>query len=250
MRFNSPDSLSPFSVGGKNAYAYCGGDPVNRSDPNGKFAILSNVFSIFNVSAVVAVGTFAGSLYVEDETLGLILSGISGLAGGIALGSKLAPLRKARQPQMSGSVQPRGNTSITIQMNSLPQGNPSSPPAYNPPAPVDRGLNRFSQRPPAFRTEARNPNLPQHRLGERPNGSPVFEGPNGTPTTRPSGASERSAGRVQTSDGDGNHNRNRAPPSGEASTVNVPPCASSARRLIASPRPNPPVARSRLRSNR
>jgi RHS repeat-associated protein len=190
MRFNSPDSLSPFSDGGKNAYAYCGGDPVNRSDPNGKFSILSNVFSIFNVSAVVAVGTFAGSLYVEDETLGLILSGISGLAGGIALGSKLAPLRKARQPQMSGSVQPRGNTSITIQMNSLPQGNPSSPPAYNPPAPVDRGLNRFSQRPPAFRTEARNPNLPQHRLGERPNGSPVFEGPNGTPTTRPSGASD------------------------------------------------------------
>ncbi|WP_458761474.1 hypothetical protein [Pseudomonas fluorescens] len=174
----------------KTAICVLRGDPVNRSDPNGKYSILSNVFSIFNASAVVAVGTFAGSLYVEDETLGLILSGISGLAGGIALGSKLAPLRKARQPQMSGSVQPRGNTSITIQMNSLPQGNPSSPPAYNPPAPVDRGLNRFSQRPPAFRTEARDPNLPQHRLGEQPNGSPVFEGPNGTPTTRPSGASD------------------------------------------------------------
>ncbi|QXH46358.1 RHS repeat-associated core domain-containing protein [Pseudomonas xanthosomatis] len=35
MRFQSPDSLSPFGAGGLNAYAYCGGDPVNRSDPSG-----------------------------------------------------------------------------------------------------------------------------------------------------------------------------------------------------------------------
>jgi len=35
MRFNSPDSLSPFSEGGINAYAYCAGDPVNRVDPSG-----------------------------------------------------------------------------------------------------------------------------------------------------------------------------------------------------------------------
>lgn len=35
MRFNSPDELSPFGDGGINAYAYCGGDPVNRYDPSG-----------------------------------------------------------------------------------------------------------------------------------------------------------------------------------------------------------------------
>lgn len=35
MRFNSPDNLSPFDEGGINAYAYCRGDPVNRSDPDG-----------------------------------------------------------------------------------------------------------------------------------------------------------------------------------------------------------------------
>ncbi|MGF0242562.1 RHS repeat-associated core domain-containing protein [Rhodococcus sp. IEGM1300] len=35
MRFNSPDSWSPFGEGGLNAYAYCGGDPRNRVDPNG-----------------------------------------------------------------------------------------------------------------------------------------------------------------------------------------------------------------------
>ncbi|ATV15809.1 Rhs family protein [Pseudomonas avellanae] len=35
MRFNSPDSLSPFGEGGVNAYAYCEGDPVNRVDTSG-----------------------------------------------------------------------------------------------------------------------------------------------------------------------------------------------------------------------
>lgn len=36
MRFLSPDSVSPFAEGGINAYAYCGGDPVNRIDPSGQ----------------------------------------------------------------------------------------------------------------------------------------------------------------------------------------------------------------------
>lgn len=249
----------------KTAICVLRGDPVNRSDPNGKYSILSNVFSIFNASAVVAVGTFAGSLYVEDETLGLILSGISGLAGGIALGSKLAPLRKARQPQMSGSVQPRGNTSITIQMNSLPQGNPSSPPPitrlprstvaltdsasahlrFEPKQEIRICPNTALANDPMVvlylkgQMVRRPPDPAAHRIWHQ---SAILFAPGRDEITA------RSAGRVQTSDG--NHNRNRAPPSGEASTVNVPPCASSARRLIASPRPNPPVARSRLRSNR
>ncbi|VVQ14803.1 hypothetical protein PS918_05775 [Pseudomonas fluorescens] len=39
MRFICPDSanFSPFGKGGLNAYAYCVGDPVNRSDPTGHF---------------------------------------------------------------------------------------------------------------------------------------------------------------------------------------------------------------------
>lgn len=35
LRFNSPDSLSPFGEGGFNSYAYCWGDPVNWVDPTG-----------------------------------------------------------------------------------------------------------------------------------------------------------------------------------------------------------------------
>ncbi|VVM52442.1 hypothetical protein PS645_00825 [Pseudomonas fluorescens] len=53
MRFNSPDSWSPFGEGGLNAYGYCAGDPINSKDPTGhtpeifknflrKFGLLKN----------------------------------------------------------------------------------------------------------------------------------------------------------------------------------------------------------------
>lgn len=35
-RFLSPDSLSPFGIGGLNSYAYCRGDPVNLIDTTGR----------------------------------------------------------------------------------------------------------------------------------------------------------------------------------------------------------------------
>lgn len=47
MRFSSPDSLSPFGKGGLNAYAYCEGDPSNRTDPTGHFS--NPIKGLFNV---------------------------------------------------------------------------------------------------------------------------------------------------------------------------------------------------------
>ena len=35
MRFNSPDSMSPFGLGGLNPYGYCQQDPINFRDPSG-----------------------------------------------------------------------------------------------------------------------------------------------------------------------------------------------------------------------
>lgn len=37
MRFCSIDPLSPFDKGGLHSAAYCGGDPINRTDPSGRF---------------------------------------------------------------------------------------------------------------------------------------------------------------------------------------------------------------------
>jgi RHS repeat-associated protein len=48
MRFNSPDSLSPFGKGGLNAYAYCVGDPVNRVDPTGHIPILAKLIDVLD----------------------------------------------------------------------------------------------------------------------------------------------------------------------------------------------------------
>jgi RHS repeat-associated protein len=44
MRFNSPDSWSPFGDGGVNAYAYCVGNPVNSQDPTGHSNRLLSMF--------------------------------------------------------------------------------------------------------------------------------------------------------------------------------------------------------------
>jgi len=46
MRFNKPDSISPFGAGGANAYSYCGGDPINRDDPSGHMWFLLNAPSL------------------------------------------------------------------------------------------------------------------------------------------------------------------------------------------------------------
>ncbi|WP_433737501.1 RHS repeat-associated core domain-containing protein [Pseudomonas putida] len=44
MRFNSPDSWSPFGAGGLNSHGYCVGDPINRQDPNGHTPIFLKSF--------------------------------------------------------------------------------------------------------------------------------------------------------------------------------------------------------------
>jgi RHS repeat-associated protein len=75
MRFHCPDSLSPFGAGGINPYAYCAGDPVNRSDPSGHLswqAILGIGLGVFGlVSAVFTAGSSivaAGGVIAALET--------------------------------------------------------------------------------------------------------------------------------------------------------------------------------------
>ena len=57
MRFNSPDQLSPFGAGGLNAYAYCVGDPVNRSDPSGRTSVEDIL-----ITGIAMIGVLGGGV--------------------------------------------------------------------------------------------------------------------------------------------------------------------------------------------
>jgi RHS repeat-associated protein len=101
MRFNSPDSLSPFGDGGLNAYGYCVGDPVNRSDPTGHFSVL-NVSMV--ISGIFSSGALLGALVVEDETTRWVLMGVAA-ATAIFVGG--GAVMKARQSMMTQHLQTR-----------------------------------------------------------------------------------------------------------------------------------------------
>lgn len=51
MRFNSPDSWSPFGKGGINTYAYCKGDPVNLIDIDGHMPFAARLMAKAATSA-------------------------------------------------------------------------------------------------------------------------------------------------------------------------------------------------------
>lgn len=66
MRFNSPDTRSPYDEGGVNAYSYCGGDPINRSDPSGRswWSLSSLRKLLFGKSSRVETRTSKGVIHL------------------------------------------------------------------------------------------------------------------------------------------------------------------------------------------
>lgn len=87
MRFNSPDSFSPFGRGGINGYAYCSAEPVNRADPSGHqaFSFIGKVLrKLADTAPLAKKGTNAltgkvqpfSTRYTEFESIEEILPDI------------------------------------------------------------------------------------------------------------------------------------------------------------------------------
>ncbi|WP_130906855.1 RHS repeat-associated core domain-containing protein [Pseudomonas sp. Sample_16] len=71
MRFNSPDSWSPFGEGGLNTYGYCLGDPINRRDPTGHSVLkLWMMFRERTASPLGSLRLFTGTPHVLDTIAG------------------------------------------------------------------------------------------------------------------------------------------------------------------------------------
>ncbi|PVZ11420.1 MULTISPECIES: RHS repeat-associated core domain-containing protein [unclassified Pseudomonas] len=99
-RFITGDAFSPFGKGGLNSYAWCEGDPVNRSDPNGHAWVLGvGLAQALSNGFALASNTLSGSLsalrlLMQPQRSRLDRIGVM-LAGGgamLALGSRVAKL--------------------------------------------------------------------------------------------------------------------------------------------------------------
>ncbi|POP74451.1 RHS repeat-associated core domain-containing protein [Pseudomonas syringae] len=146
MRFNSPDSLSPFGEGGVNAYGYCEGDPVNRADPGGHWPtfllkILKRGRSVKkrllggsreSLSPLLAREGSFGSIQIttSNNSMSVPLSA-SGVIDGPHLG--VPPPRPPKTGQMNGIppvLPPRNARSSVIPPK------PPRPPKNMPPPPL------------------------------------------------------------------------------------------------------------------
>ncbi|MFJ4432967.1 RHS repeat-associated core domain-containing protein [Pseudomonas sp. NPDC089395] len=79
MRFCSPDDLSPFGDGGLNSYMYCGGDPINNTDPSGHSIVkwIGNKFFGRQAKKIERIQTYNKGVNKRNDQRSRILYGKS-----------------------------------------------------------------------------------------------------------------------------------------------------------------------------
>ena len=114
MRFNSPDSWSPFGKGGIHPYAYCGADPINHADPSGHIGGL-DILGVLSTLVDVVVAEEEAANVAADGGLAAASATRGAAERGAEEAGDFAPA--AKRPRMEGPDEPGTSQSTAPQLD-------------------------------------------------------------------------------------------------------------------------------------
>lgn len=122
MRFCSPDSYSPFGLGGLNAYAYCKHDPVNRRDPSGHMDENVPLIGLGVLGLLMMGGAGARRLALKKWDTGSVGLGVGGFgATAMAALGLASPDMKTGMLVAAGGFAMAGLGALVLKTKVLPR---------------------------------------------------------------------------------------------------------------------------------
>ncbi|WP_439869788.1 RHS repeat-associated core domain-containing protein [Pseudomonas syringae] len=175
MRFNSPDSMSPFGRGGLNAYAYCVGDPVNRVDPTGHeheelfVGIGLALLGVVTGGVGLAVAPLRNAA-AQGSAIGL-WTGVAAVAAGVPAGLMVESNPETSSVLQNVAIGMGGFSALfgTLSMGRVLMRNHRSGSLWrNRREPVDLGPTTNTDRPPTYAQAVALPEAPPPAYVEAP----------------------------------------------------------------------------------